>query len=190
MPDSQNPEHVRKLIREFQLKGANLIPTLTGEIVPTVLVADLTAAGPQAQDRIAFGGQIGTAAGVGDVNRLSLSNPAGSGSLILVDRIWSWNNTNADEIEVTIASAALTGAAGAFRDLRLTGEPVALLTRTAVTSGVLSPFKFTLLADTVLEIDMHIILTPNTRVDVIQLNDNNPLQADFLWRERSLLPGE
>ncbi|GAG98288.1 unnamed protein product, partial [marine sediment metagenome] len=42
MPDSQNPEHVQKLIREFQLKGQNLIPTVTGEIVPTIVIGDLT----------------------------------------------------------------------------------------------------------------------------------------------------
>lgn len=190
MPDSQNPEHVRKLIDEFQLKGANLIPTVTAEIVPTVLVADLTAVGPHSNDRLCWGGVLGAASGVGNQQNTRLLNPANSQTLLVVERVWCFNRTAADHVEFIVGSGGSGTAALGFRDTRVAGLPVGQLISNAAAAKVLGivQFPITVLAATFF--DVQVVLTPNNFLRLTQENQNEGLTTGFLWRERDLLPVE
>jgi hypothetical protein len=193
MPDSQNPEHVQKLIREFQLKGANLVPTVTAEIVPTVLVADLTAVGPQSQDRLCFGGVLAAASGAGNQNRLAIQNPSGSDTLVVVEAVW-FEGAAADWV-VPIARAFTFVASGfkGFRDSRLTGSPVGETARGTQAAAVLGapPIQVQITGtDTTRLIPWQHALAPNTALEFTQQNQNTAINFGVLWRERPLIPGE
>lgn len=190
MPDSQNPEHVRKLIDEFQLKGANLIPTVTAEIVPTVLVADLTAVGPQSQDRLCWGGVIGAASGAGNQRNVRLLNPAASQTLMVVEKLWCFNRTAADFIELVIGAGGTGVAALGFRDTRILGTPVGQMVTNAAAAIVLSTVQYPISATAPTFLDIQIALTPGNFLRITQENQNQGITAGFLWRERDLLPTE
>lgn len=192
MPDSQNPEHVRKLISEFQLKGANLIPTVTGEIVPTVLVADLSVE-KRATDRLAMGGVLGAASGAGKQNRLILENRAGSETLLILEKFNAITQA-ADTVEIVL-STGTSGAAGAaqWRDARLAGEPSGTTGRVAATAAVLGINQVIATDATAFDhkwIDLELIMPPGTQLFIQQQTQNVTLSVLFLWRERDLLPGD
>lgn len=189
MPDSQNPEHVKKLIDEFQLKGANLIPTITGEIVPTVMVADLTAEGGRSVDRLCAIGILGAAAGAGNQNTLHLANPAGSNVLAVVERIVV-KQPNADIFHVAIVAGPASGAMGFYRDTRIVGTPSCQAFRNNAAAVVLDLFQFDLLAATDRDLELNFVLEPSNFIQITQQNQNETLSVNFFWRERDLLPGE
>jgi hypothetical protein len=189
MPDSQNPDHVRKLIEEFQLKGANLIPTITGEIVPTVLVADLTAEA-RAADRLCSGGRIGAAAGAGDINSITLYNPGNSGVLCLLDEIWVAPET-ADVVGLVITKGIPgTGTFQAFRDTRIPGEPVCGSTAATPAGIVLGIPQYAVPATVTTRIPVRYAIGPGYYFGVLQVKQNETLVVNFMWRERDLQPGE
>ena len=193
MPDSQNPEHVRKLIREFQLKGANLIPTLTGEIVPTVLVADLTE-DTSGIDRLAHGGRIGSLAGAANQSMVVLVNPPGSGILVTLEKWWAWSSAaglDFVQFQVVLASG-ITGNATAWRDTQLLGEPVAQITRTTQVTAVLGVPQIPIDDGAIFPpvvMKGRWVLAPADSFVVIQNVANLALHAMFMWRERDLVTG-
>lgn len=187
MPDSQNPEHVRKLIQEFQLKGQNLIPTVTGEIVPTIQVADLSTS-TSVQDRPAVQGTIGAASGAGNQNRLGLGNPAGSQISLLVDSVTVWQQL-ADVFHIQIGGYT-GGPVGLWRDGLLAGDAVAGTFRVAATAVVLDAIQYPILALTALTVQLNWKVAAGTSIWVQQQNQNETLHAVWMWRERDLLPGE
>ena len=188
MPDSQNPEHVQKLIREFQLKGQNLIPTVTGEIVPTIQIADLSTE-TRADDRLAALGQIGAASGAGNQNVIVLANPAGSGVVGFIDRI-TVHQPNADFFAISIEPTTGTGASGFWRDTRELGAPKCQTFALTPVAAVLDPLQFVLLAATEFVLELGIILLPARWIEIRQLNQNETLHVNFFFRERDLLAGE
>jgi hypothetical protein len=193
MPDSQNPEHVRKLIKEFQLKGANLIPTVTGEIVPTVLIADITAEGPQAEDRLAVGGLLAAASGAGNQNRLAIQNPAGSGTLIVLEAVW-FEGAAADFVVPIVRAFTFTpGGFTFFRDTRLGGSPVGEVAAGTQVAAVLGAPHIQVQitgTDTTSLIPYQHVLSPNNALEFTQQNQNTAINCGFLWRERTLPPGD
>lgn len=193
MPDSQNPEHVRKLIAEFQLKGANLIPTVTGEIVPTVVVADLTAQGPQAIDRLAMGGLLGTASGAGNQNRLALSNPVGSGTLIVMEAFWV-ETAAADFVAPLFRNFAFTpGGFVQWRDSRLLGDPVGTMgsgVQGALVLGAPHYQTQVTATDSHVQIPLVYTLAPGNSVEFTQNGQNAAINFGCIWRERTLTPGD
>ena len=188
MPDSQNPDHVRKIIAEFQLKGQNLIPTVTGEIVPTVLVADLTSE-ERPEDRWAIGGVASGAAGAGNQTLIALANPAGSGVVLLLERFWL-HQPNADIVSAEVQIAVTVGTPQVWRDTRLPGETTGVVTSFALASAVLPAMQWALVAATTLDVIFPAVLMPGTSIRLRQLNANETLSGGFFWRERNLLPGD
>jgi len=190
MPDSQNPEHVQKLIREFQLKGQNLIPTVTGEIVPTILIGDLTSE-KRGEDRIAYGGLIGATSGAGNQQSHNLHNPVNSGALVILEHLFVYNQTadaTTDAFQIVISTGGATPNMQ-HRDTRVTGQPVGAMVRTtgvAITLGV--PW-FYVPADG-LHLDLEVILSPGKLLRCIQGATNEVFTTSWLWRERDLLTGE
>ena len=189
MPDSQNPDHVRKIVAEFQLKGQNLIPTVTGEIVPTVLVADLTELEHAAEDKRAYGGIIGAAAGAGNQNQIGLSNVAGSGTLIMLDAIWVISQT-ADRFHMQMPVSTATGTPGFFRDGRIVGRPIGQMFRATPAAVVLDPIQWATLALTTYKLEVGGTLVPGQVCRVQQLDQNETFHVNFFWRERPLKTSE
>jgi hypothetical protein len=187
MPDSQNPEHVRKLIAEFQLKGTNLIPTVTGEIVPTVLVADLTAAA-RAEDRPAWQGVIRPAAGAPNQNNATLSNPVGSGVVAVLEKIYV-STPAADEVELALDPGAIVLVASTWRDLRIAGAPSLGAFGNTRATQVLRADKFS--TDVITPpIEVDLVLPPNSSLRVTQGAANSTMHVLFFWRERDATPAD
>lgn len=192
MPDSQNPDHVRKIISEFQLKGQNLVPTVTGEIVPTVLVADLTAES-RASDRLAWAGLIGAASGAGKQNVFVLENPAGTAVLAILEGLYLEGLVAGVFAIRLINAVAGAGTDGQWRDGRLQGEPACKVVRSTPATIVLTAPQFTCGArntDIPSRIDLNIIIPPGWYVQALQEEANDTALATFFWRERDILPGD
>lgn len=187
MPDSQNPEHVRKLIAEFQLKGANLIPTVTAEIVPTVVIADLSV-DVRAEDRWGVGAVKGPASGAGNQNLFDITNAPNSGVIIYVDAFWVVGQA-IDNVGIEIITPGATGGNTSWRDSRQVGAPLAGVSVVAVAAAALPATSFNV---AVLSVPMPInyVLRPDTRLRFRQDAQNTAMDFAFFFRERDIRPGE
>ena len=87
MNDIQRPDIGQALTRYFGIREANPAPTLSPEVQPVVLVADLTLPTEPNTVRQCSGGYF--ASGVaGTSPHVQLFNPVGSGVLIKVTQLW------------------------------------------------------------------------------------------------------
>jgi len=191
MPDSQNPDHTLKLIKEFQLKGGNLIPTVTGEIVPVVLVSDLT---QSRQDKRSASGGAATAATVAKVGQHQLFNPSGSG-VILELRRFMVSLGAADLVYFgpsTIQFA--TTITGQWIDRRPnSGQPVAQISTSILSAlpTLINPgIMFISTTATVLSLPVDAVLVPGSGFQVETANVNAAVYTNWQWYERPALPGE
>jgi len=190
MPDSQNPEHTLALIREFQLKGINLVPTVTGEISPVVLIADLTAALPQVV-RQAQGGAT-RAAAVGFVGQIQVFNNAGSGIVAELYQLAVSLGTAGAFNHGPFVSTQPTQITGQWQDRRLVGTPSCEIMSAAdsATTQLVNPAIYLSLADTVNTIPLNVTLPPGTGWLAESTTQNDLFVASFHWIERDPLPGE
>lgn len=188
MPDSQNPEHTRKLIEEFQLKGSSLIPTVTGEIVPVVLVENL-ASGDSVR-RYAHVG-IQQAAVASQKPMCKLHNPAGSRVLAVLYQVLSsatnanlWQSGPATNVFATVAN-------GQFVDRRLTGLPACeAQSQTAAANILVRPALHRQGGTAPLIIPLNVVLPPGSGFLLEGQTNNTEGLVSFYWYERDLLPNE
>lgn len=187
MPDSQNPEHVQKLVQEFQLKGGNLIPSITAEIVPTVLVADLSREA-RAEDRRGVVAVVGAAAGAGNQNVFDLVNPAGSGVLVHVESFWV-KGAAIDNVGIDIIAGGSATGNAVWRDLRIAGRPACKILRSALAAAALPAVSWNV-ADVSLPLEINYSLTPGNRLRFRQDAQNTAMDLSIFFRERDLRTGE
>ncbi len=129
MPEIQSPDPGRKLQRRYNLIGSTPAPFLSPELVPVVLIDDLTEQAPGVLWATA-GGQQGPSAGNNSYARLA--NPLNSGVLLeeislraTMDTSSNW--TLEDGTSVFLAFSLTP----AWQDRALPGRPVGRISRDA-----------------------------------------------------------
>lgn len=182
----QQPGVTEKLRGLFALVGRIRL-RLDETVSPVVIVDDLSQAGEV--ERLAFVGQIGVASGVGNQNFIRLCNPAESGVVAVVEQI-TVHQPNADQFDIALQAGSLAGANGFFRDARVPGRAACRSLVGTPVAAVLGPLQFDILAATDFVLDMEWILPPNTLLQIRQLNQNETLHVNFVWRERNLRPDQ
>jgi hypothetical protein len=172
----QTPSIGQALVRAFGLKG-RFQPVLDETIVPVVVVPlDVPAT-----KRLAAWGATGGAAGVGNQNAGFFLNPATSGHIVVLTRFWGTSGVLGDVCEFApVAGAAGVSAIGRWRDLQLTGQPVARTGLVAVATGVLG-FPGYPLNGTPTEVQY--VLPPNWHLIIRQQAANTTLTLDWEWYE-------
>ena len=84
MPEIQVPEIVQKLRKRFSIKGTGSISTLAPELVGVILVEDLRDQESEWNPCTAGGNRTPVA---GELSHRGLWHPAGSGKIVILDRI-------------------------------------------------------------------------------------------------------
>jgi len=135
-------------------------------------------------------------AGVGDVVAANLFNPAASGVIGVVERVW-WRVNATDNVEFDIVQNTLSGGQtkGLFRDSRLGGSRQSSLFATTQTGiGTDGIQRFFTIADEVetMQDDRGLfVLSPGNALQVGYAGVTNKLlQVNFQWRERTALSSE
>ena len=192
MPDSQNPDHVRLLIQEFQLKGINLVPTVTGEIAPVVLIADLTKQDPEGG--WAQGG-VSVSPAVGFIPQAAIENPANSGVILEVNQFAVSSATAADlfRFGLVVAGTLASTGLGQWLNTGRSGNPVGAITsaNNDATPDLTIPGRINVLADQSITIrDVRATLTPGNGFMVEGSTTANAGTFYFQWFERAIRPGE
>lgn len=129
MPEIQSPDPGRKLQERYNLIGTTPAPFLSPELVPVVLVDDLTEEDPGIRFA-AVGFQIAAAAGT--PNQVALRNPIGS-NVIIENILVSIGASNAISWQVFEAGGLLSIAiVPAWADRRIAGRPAGRVTGQSV----------------------------------------------------------
>jgi len=131
----QQARYDQLLRRVGDLKGpGSKVGEVLTELFPVVSVEDLPL-----ELRVLSGWraamiEVERLAGVGDVVAANLFNPAGSGVIAVVERVF-WRVNNTDNIEFDIVQVTLSGGQtkGLFRDSRLGGDRLSTLFATTQT---------------------------------------------------------
>lgn len=193
MPTIQDPELNQAIRRRFELVGRDPINFLAPEIVPVVLIDDLSIAPTTGWRGAITGSSINRVAG--EVAAFQVFNPVGSGKLVRWDRVVlsdpdgiSYYHLGRYNVDL---DAALTQKF--FRDTRSEGGPVAKVNATTDATPNLGNrigiFR-TQASSTNTFLDLDYILEPGEGL-LIQLTDTNHiLNCTAWWSERHLTQAE
>ncbi len=126
MPDIQSPDPGRKVAEKYNIVGPPPVLFLSPELVPVVLIDDLTEALPGIAWAIAPVDQPG---GAGVASQTALRNPSDSG--ILIENLSLRVNTSAgSNIEIHTAGPSLASTSPKdWQDQRRSGAPVGIVTQ-------------------------------------------------------------
>jgi len=193
----QQARYDQLLRRVGDLKGpGSKVGEVLTELFPVVSVEDLPL-----ELRVLSGWraamiEVERLAGVGDVVAANLFNPAGSGVIAVVERVF-WRVNNTDNSEFDIVQVTLSGGQtkGLFRDSRLGGDRLSTLFATTQTGiGTDGIQRFFTIADEVQSIQDDqglFVLSPGNGLQVGYASITNKLlQVNFQWRERTAEPSE
>lgn len=194
----QTPAPTKKLQRRYNLIGAELPQVfLSPELLPVAIVDDLTQIEPSdgAFERRAVVIRSQASPGAGNFARVSLTNPEGSGVLVVVDHIWASVGTVPGNITFNLSATAVpVESPGFYRDTRV-GEAGAIQSPVGAengSNGVL-PTAFAeahitvssgFLASEAIQLDW--VIEPGFILRVHNGSANDGLSVQFAWRERSL----
>jgi len=192
MPEIQSSDPGRKLRERYDLVGASPAPFLAPELVPVVIVDDLTEFDVLSAEfeRPCTVHETQGAPGAGVHAVVMLANPSGSGVLAIGDDVYLSTAPGGRINWRLFASAPVIADHGQFRDSRLPGTPAC--GSVATTSGVAPDDDWQIqLAD--LSIDTAGVIYPLPYVIspgfVLQMKisiTNISLSASIRWRERTL----
>ena len=193
MPEIQDADITAKLVKRFGLKAGSIAPTLSPELVPVVLVADLTSPVEEssAYMRVAMGTAVipGVAAKFG---QSQLFNPKKSGVVAMVEVV-DVSIETAGPAQITTHDTAVGSAVStvAFRDRRIPGLP-ATQVRSQTDAGVPGSTIWTgeLPAAEVIRIPIAMILGPGNGLVFANSRLDDDLRVSWSWFERAVLPGE
>ena len=185
MPDIQSPDPGRKLQDRYNLIGTTPAPFLSPELVPVVILDDLSEDAPGFLFAIASQSVTGAAA---TNSQTALTNPTGSG--VLIENLeFRWGQEVAGVYSLFTAGPALSlgGANESWQDTRRSGRPVGIVTLGvdvgAVTGGIA---RGRILANTQGIISLpNYIMEPGERLHFIQGLDSD-LNFYWTWSERTL----
>ncbi len=196
MADIQTSDVGRKLQDRYDLTGPPPAPFLSPELVPVVVVDDLTQF--SVLDRtFERPYQVSTTvtSGVGTRAQIRLLNPAGSGVLMSVQRL-AGSVATASQITWFLATGAVITLRGLPRDSRLgAANRGACGVDTTTPAGTVDEDRgFIQLSPTSLAaadfLDFPFVLQPDFVLLFTQQITNDTLQMQFEWTERFLLAGD
>jgi len=177
------------LVRRYGLLGSFPLK-IDGTIVPVSIVDDLC----DSRERFAAG-TVGLNALGANFQNLQLFNPTTSGVLVQLERVWVALGA-AGEATIQIFDTALTTnrLAKRWRDRRLAGNPIGQIRveDNAASLGIADFFFNALVATAsdMVEIPMDLTLLPGQGVVITPAVINITINANFYWKETTLLPGE
>ena len=182
MPDLQSPDPGRKLQQKYNLIGSTPAPFLSPELVPVVLIDDLSDQEPGVL--FASAGEIQVNV-VGQQSQTSLSSKTGS-NVILSDVVLRFSSENIGRWELSTGGPALsTGVTELWQDRRRPGSPAGVVTRgtdIGATSGPVA--KGRILAATMHEILLpNWVLTETDKLHFLMVVVNNTITFQWMWSE-------
>lgn len=186
MPDIQSPDPGRKLQQRYNLIGATAAPFLSPELVPVVIVDDLSQEAPGVRFASAAAQESG-AAGVNSQTRLT--NPTSSGVLIEQIRL-ELSTINSDSWFMFQNGPTLsTGITSFFQDRRVSGSPIGEVTHGVdvgvVTNTVAGGRGSTTRAAIIIGFPNY-VLEPGTRLHFFYSALNETMTFWWAWGERRL----
>lgn len=186
MPPIQRPDISNEIRRQFGIVGFGGPESISPEIVPVVIVQDIS---PARNFREASGGILQTAV-VGEFSRVQLFNPNNSRTIIEAWQVLG--RPSSDSIMgLRQEDTALVGGGGTarFTDRRLAGRPVGqvLIDTIAVIVGEGEAHWRTARDSGVHVLQVRYTLVPGTGVALINETANLNLRATWFWRERNQL---
>lgn len=196
----QVPRYAEALKRLLGLKDYPVAPTVATELLPVLVAEQLTR--PEFQRmagvRIASG-SISVPADAGNVSNVQLLNPAGSNTLVVVERCVISAGA-ASVVVVGFRASALTTLTGntSHRDTRNRSNPGNNLGLRAQVRTQLAPatlvttFWLTarLSANQFVDVPMDVVLAAGDGMVVSPSAVNLEARCTFFWRERPLEPSE
>jgi len=193
----QQARYDQLLRRVGDLKGpGSKVGEVLTELFPVVSVEDLPL-----ELRVLAGWraamiEVERLAAVAEVVAANLFNPAGSGVIAVVERVW-WRVNATDNVEFDIVQVNLSGGQtkGLFRDSRLGGDRLSTLFATTQTNiGTDGIQRYFTIADEIGKIEHDqglFVLSPGNGLQVGYAGVTNKLlQVNFQWRERTAEPSE
>ncbi len=180
MPEIQSPDPGRKLQERYNLIGSTPAPFLSPELVPVVLIDDLTEEGPGPRFCSAASA-LSPAAGKQAATALGLPN----GANVLIENISVVFYTNgAASFEADLAGPTLTGsgATSLFQDRRLAGSPIAIVSDGDDVGAVSGPIaKGQILGSTVVKVDLPNWKFSDTSQEIFLLISSINISCSYFW---------
>ena len=184
MPEIQSPDPARKLQEKYDLIGSSPAPFLSPELVPVVIIDDLSDESPGIDFAIAAGAFAGAA---GVQFQTAIVNRNGSGVLVTDVRLYITREDATDQpYQVWQGGPALSsGLTPLWQDLRRSGVPSALLTMDT-DAGAVTGMVATggMLQDREQLVDLsRFILAEGDKLHLLMVGTNNPARAYWTWAE-------
>jgi len=188
VPEIQSPDPGRKLQEKYNLIGSTPAPFLSPELVPVVLIDDLTEQRPGPL----FATAAAEVAGVAARNaQTRLSNPAGSG-MIIADISLSYASTGTGRVEIYTGGPALTSTATPlFEDRRVAGSPAAVVTFGTDLGAVAgNQFFSRLLGNTPITVPLpNVVLAAGDLLHLIHVLAAAGMNFTWFWTEEPIKAG-
>src|SRR5437899_10514138 len=192
----------RALQKLFGMKGGPPAPQLAGEVMPVVFFyAGVESRNLESWQR--FGAMVNLGApGVGNFNLARLRNPAGSGMVAIIEKVFFSNNSGAALLNqvgyglgpgsdvTTLAALVNTGL-----DARGTPQPNVHLSTSQVAASALPQIYFASLAansgvDMIQYENQELTILPGSVYDFWSNTANVVFSVSLWWRERALEDSE
>ncbi len=187
MPELQTGDVARKLQERYALLGPPPSPFLSPELVPVVVVDDLTGQDVLSAEfeRLYTLDQV-AAGNVTNIARIKLINPPDSGVLLATDRWWVYS-ANAFILQVSNVLSTLSPATPGWpRDTRVVGR-AACGTSTALAGSPSSRgFNIEIAAGVSTLFEVPYVIQPNWELRFDMDTVNLAFRLNIHWRERTL----
>jgi len=188
MPDIQSSDPGRKLQQRYNLLGAPPSPILSPELVPVVVVDDLTGTDVLSAEFERPCAGFDTFTGVVTSAQLFLLNPFGSGVLLTTDQ-FMFQTSTASTVSMVIRRGfgGTIVTFGGFRDGRLVGRPNGGFFPLSLVH-VTRPWNFQLELSVPLRdlLQITYVLAPGDALQMSQSVVANTLAVSITWNERNL----
>ena len=184
MPEIQSPDPARKLQKKYDLIGSSPAPFLSPELVPVVIIDDLSDESPGIEWAVAGGAFAGA---LGVQFQSALRNRPGSGKLLTDILLYITREDATDQpYQIFLNGPALASGVSSFwQDLRIPGEPVAIVT-IDTTGGAVTDLLITggMLQDREQVVDLRrFILPEDSKLHLLMVGTNNPARCYWTWGE-------
>ena len=183
MPEIQSPDPGRKLQERYNLVGSSPAPFLSPELVPVVLIDDLTEEEPGL--RFASEAQFQSAV-VGAQSQTSLVNRNGANVIIENIKFQFSTNTIGNWLIAGAGPALSVGLTPEWLDRRNAGNPSALVSK-GTEVGVVTPdfARGGALASTMIVLDLEgLVLGNGQKAHFLLVGNNRSMEFYWRWTER------
>lgn len=185
MPDIQSPDPGRKLQARYRLIGTTPAPFLSPEMVPVVIIDDLSDETPGINFAIAAGAFAGA---VGVQFQTALVNPSSSGVVLTNIRLYMTREDGTNQpYQVWKNGPALSSPlVELWQDFGRSGNPSGrvtmdtdggAVTEMVATGGLLQD------VEQVVDLSMFILPDDGSKLHLLMVGTNNPARAYWTWGE-------